>query len=105
MKLTLKVRRLTESGMMIALATAISFVCSLIPVPPFDGSRVAFVFLPAKYYFGVMKYERQIMFGVLIGLMVLSRLGFSPFSWIAEQLTALISTPVARVSMKLLSSI
>ena len=36
MKLTLKVRRLTESGMMIALATAISFVCSLIPVPPFN---------------------------------------------------------------------
>jgi thiamine transporter len=36
MKLTLKVRRLTESGMMIALATAISFICSLIPVPPFN---------------------------------------------------------------------
>ena len=35
MKLTSRVRRLTESGMMIALATAISFVCSLIPVPPF----------------------------------------------------------------------
>lgn len=30
-----RVRRLTESGMMIALATVISFVCSLIPVPPF----------------------------------------------------------------------
>jgi thiamine transporter len=36
MKLTNRVRRLTESGMMIALATAISFVCSLIPVPPFN---------------------------------------------------------------------
>ena len=36
MKLTNKVRRLTESAMMIALATAISFICSLIPVPPFN---------------------------------------------------------------------
>jgi len=36
MKLSNRVRRLTESGMMIALATAISFVCSLIPVPPFN---------------------------------------------------------------------
>ena len=88
-----------------AMINFVFMTFNLIPVPPFDGSRVAFVFLPAKYYFGVMKYERQIMFGVLIGLMVLSRLGFSPFSWIAEQLTALISTPVARVSMKLLSSI
>lgn len=35
MKLTKKVTRLTESAMMIALATAISFICSLIPVPPF----------------------------------------------------------------------
>lgn len=30
------IRRLTESGMMVALATIISFVCSLIPVPPFN---------------------------------------------------------------------
>ncbi len=36
MKLTNRIKRLTESGMMIALATAISFVCSLIPVPPFQ---------------------------------------------------------------------
>ncbi len=35
-KLSARVRRLTESGMMIALATVISFVCSLIPVPPFN---------------------------------------------------------------------
>ena len=31
-----RVRRLTESAMMIALATVISFLCSLIPVPPFN---------------------------------------------------------------------
>ena len=31
-----RIRRLTESSMMIALATVISFICSLIPVPPFN---------------------------------------------------------------------
>ncbi len=31
-----RIRRLTESSMMVALATVISFVCSLIPVPPFN---------------------------------------------------------------------
>ncbi len=68
---------------------------NLIPIPPFDGSRIALAFLPAKIYFGIMKYERQIMFGLLIGLFLFSRLGFSPFSWIANQLTYLIADPVA----------
>lgn len=35
---------------------------NLIPVPPFDGSRLAFIFLPDKIYFGLMKYERYSMF-------------------------------------------
>lgn len=39
---------------------------NLIPLPPFDGSRILFVFLPDKYYFGIMKYERYIMIGFLI---------------------------------------
>ena len=29
-------------------------VFNLIPVPPFDGSRILYVFLPPKYYFGIM---------------------------------------------------
>lgn len=36
-------------------------IFNLIPIPPLDGSRVLFVFLPANLYFGVMKYERIIM--------------------------------------------
>jgi len=40
---------------------------NLIPVPPFDGSRIAFVFLPANWYFRIMKYERIIMILVLAG--------------------------------------
>ena len=40
-------------------------VFNLVPVPPFDGSRVAFLVLPQKLYFRVMKYERYIMLAVL----------------------------------------
>ena len=76
---------------------------NLIPLPPFDGSRIVFVFLPPKYYFGIMKYERQIMFGVLIALLAFSRLGgFSPFSWVAKQLTNLIARPVIDLFSRLL---
>ncbi len=39
---------------------------NLIPIPPFDGSRVLFAFLPDKYYFGIMKYEQYIMIAVLV---------------------------------------
>jgi Zn-dependent protease len=41
-------------------------VFNLIPVPPFDGSRILYVFLPPKQYFGLMKYERYIMIAVLV---------------------------------------
>jgi Zn-dependent protease len=43
-------------------------VFNLIPIPPLDGSRIAFIFLPPKFYFGVMRYERYIqivMFALL----------------------------------------
>jgi len=43
---------------------------NLIPVPPFDGSRVLFTFLPDKYYFGIMKYENYILIAVLVLLAV-----------------------------------
>ena len=41
-------------------------VFNLIPIPPFDGSRVLFTFLPQKYYFKIMQYERYIFIGVLV---------------------------------------
>ena len=43
-------------------------VFNLIPIPPFDGSRILYVALPKKLYFKVMKYERQIYWGVIIWL-------------------------------------
>lgn len=69
-------------------------VFNLIPVPPFDGSRIALAFLPTNIYFRIMRYERQIMFGILIVLLVLSRFDLSPFDWIASTLQNLISLPL-----------
>ena len=71
-------------------------VFNLIPIPPFDGSRIALVFLSPKHYFGIMRYERQIMAGLLIALFALDWLfDFSPFSWVASQLTWQIETPIS----------
>ena len=41
-------------------------VFNLLPIPPFDGSRIFYAFLPPKLYFGVMKYERVIMLVVIL---------------------------------------
>ncbi len=41
-------------------------VFNLLPVPPLDGSRIFLVFLPPKYYFGIMQYERYIQMGLMI---------------------------------------
>lgn len=40
-------------------------VFNLIPVPPFDGSRIVLLFLPERLYFKAMRYERYIMLAVL----------------------------------------
>ncbi len=73
-------------------------VFNLIPVPPFDGSRFFSLFLPTKVYFNMMRYERYIMIGILLFMIVCSRLfNFSPFSWVADKLFELISDPVFRL--------
>ena len=41
-------------------------VFNLIPVPPFDGSRILLLFLPERLYFKAMRYERYIMLAVLL---------------------------------------
>ena len=59
-------------------------VFNLIPVPPFDGSRFAYVFLPTKWYFKVMQYERYTGIVLIVVLMICSRLGFSPVSMVVN---------------------
>lgn len=48
-------------------------IFNLIPIPPLDGSRIAFMFLPAKWYFGLMKYERFIMIGFFAVVLFMTR--------------------------------
>lgn len=43
-------------------------VFNLVPVPPLDGSRILFVLLPDKIYFGIMRYERYIYLALLVCL-------------------------------------
>lgn len=39
-------------------------VFNLLPVPPFDGSRIVLLFLPQRTYFRAMRHEQIIMFVV-----------------------------------------
>ena len=43
-------------------------IFNLIPIPPFDGSRIMGAFLPDRIYYRIMQYER-IIFIVLIALL------------------------------------
>lgn len=45
-------------------------VFNLLPVPPFDGSRLATAFLPQRLYFKIMQYERYIFMVVFLLLML-----------------------------------
>ena len=60
-------------------------VFNFLPVPPLDGSKILFTFLPDKYYFKIMKYEQFIA----IGLVVLLYIGIldGPLSFITEAIS------------------
>ncbi len=54
-------------------------IFNLLPFMPLDGSRLFYIFLPVKWYFGIMKYERYsaIILILLLGLGLLDiPLGF-----------------------------
>ncbi len=90
---------------LMAISAEVNFLFmsfNLIPLPPFDGSRIALVFLPTNVYFSIMRYERQIMFGLLLAILILSRFGFSPFGALAEWLTRSIALPVGNGILGLL---
>lgn len=68
---------------------------NMIPLPPFDGSRFFALFLPTKWYFKIMKFERYSMIIVLVISMICSRLfDFSPFMWVADKLFYGIANPI-----------
>ena len=68
---------LLYTGIILNISLAIF---NLIPVPPFDGSRIFYAFLPTKWYFAVMKYEQIIMIVMLVLIMFGALSG--PLSWI-----------------------
>ncbi len=75
---------------------------NLIPVPPFDGSRFFYIFLPSKWYFKVMKYEQTIMIVILVAFLALGRAGYSPISGIANWLFGIITEPLTKLAFSLI---
>jgi Zn-dependent protease len=55
-------------------------VFNLIPIPPLDGSRILFVILPERYYFGIMKNERYIM--LIMMLLLFTGIISGPLSYL-----------------------
>lgn len=77
----------TFTGLMLSRGIYINVlfaVFNMIPVPPFDGSRLFFAFLPTKAYFWVQRYERYIYF-VFLALLILGIFDL-PISWITDQI-------------------
>ena len=60
-------------------------VFNLIPIPPLDGSRVLTAFLPDGAYNTMLRRERYTMGILLIALMLCSRMGYSPVSFLTEK--------------------
>ena len=50
-------------------------VFNLIPIPPLDGSKILYMFLPAKIYMKVVQFERYIYF-VLLALVIFGAIGY-----------------------------
>lgn len=57
-------------------------IFNLLPVPPLDGSRLAFLFLPDRLYFKIMQYERYIYIAMII--LMASGVLTTPLSYIAR---------------------
>lgn len=67
-------------------------VFNLLPIPPLDGSRLLFAFLPTKAYFKMMQYERYIyiVFLVLLAIGVLD----APISLLSDLVLRVIDAAI-----------
>lgn len=103
----------TESNYYFFYAAVLFFYCfaylnfslaffNLIPCPPFDGSRIFFYFLPKRWYFKVMRYERYLGLAVMILVLLLSRIGYNPVSLIAGSIHDLTYLPFSNFFRALL---
>ena len=65
-------------------------IFNLLPVPPLDGSRILYAFLPSKALLWVQRYEQYFFWGV-IGLFILSSfLNISIIGWAVRLLMRLL---------------
>ena len=86
-----------------ALYNFILMVFNLIPVPPFDGSRFAALFLPTKWYFKIMRYERYSLLAVLALSLILSRVfGVQITTLIAKKIFYFFANPMWKLFMSFL---
>ena len=71
--------------LIIAISYNLAFmVFNLIPVPPLDGSRILYAFLPPKILFKVQRYERYFFYGILAFFLVCSFLDVNLIGWAAD---------------------
>ena len=70
-------------------------VFNLLPIPPFDGSRLLFAILPDKHYFKVMRYEFFIM--LVVFLMLWSGMFTGIFEFFVDGIIRLTSNAVFTV--------
>ena len=84
-------------GVILTLSLALF---NLIPIPPLDGSRIFYVFLPANLYFGIMKYEQYISMAMFLLLMFTDIVTY-PLSiaidWLVNGLCTLTAMPLAEL--------
>lgn len=77
-------------------------VFNLLPVPPLDGSKVVFAFLPKEWYWKLMRYERYGMF-LLMALLLTGTLDV-PLNYLRGGLTGLLM-PISEWTLELLNAL
>lgn len=65
-------------------------IFNLLPVPPLDGSRILYAFLPSKALLWVQKYEQYFFWGVLGLFLVCNIFNISIIGWIVDLLMTLL---------------
>ena len=61
----------TQEFLVVGVTLNVGFaVFNLIPIPPFDGSRIFLVLLPQHLYFKIMRYEKQLYVILMVALVL-----------------------------------
>ena len=77
-------------------------VFNLLPIPPLDGSKVVFAFLPEAWYWKLMRYERYGMF-LLMALLLTGALDM-PLDFLRRGLTGFLF-PITNGTLELLTAL